>query len=431
MPPGGRALRITASVGGDTNLNGSQLRHLPPWFAAIFGAVYVSGYLIEFFYYSSLGITDAGSELLKLKYVATGLTFFSSLLIISIPWMLIFSRVTFLVGINPNRSAVTLRPWAVTMILFTFVSVFGAVLLLPLQFFDYPAHRERWTALFVLTFVIIVGYVVGVTVIDIVFEYLARQEAKKAKNEKSSDKPRMDPAFGREQYYNTARKRLAQVLIVCIAVADAVIFWGRLSVLWSMLWPYGLFFVGSCVLIAWQMVRFYFQLKSLAQEGQQAGERSDESGRGNGDLAKKEADVDVFNFRYFGLIALGCLGSLVLFVPAVTSYAYVIFPFVPFSKGGADYEFVRRVSVSASETVRTHVDKDHVNLGDALILYTTTSSYYLATPKPGNDACDWRRHLHLPMIVQVARSEVSDISVKAEHDNCFEAAVTGGKLSNQ
>jgi hypothetical protein len=189
---------------------------------------------------------------------------------------------------------------------------------------------------------------------------------------------------------------VAQFLIICILLLDAVIFDGMYPTLGSMIWPYGIFFVGFSVLMGIQPLRIYSQLSSLA----------------------KEQD-EFAGFRYFGYAILGSLGSLILFVLTVTSYAYVIFPFVPFSKGGADYEFVRRVSIKIANSAEPKEISAPVPLTDVLILYSTTSSYYIAIPKKGNDACDWRLHLATPEILQMARKDVREISFKTESHNCF------------
>jgi hypothetical protein len=173
-----------------------------------------------------------------------------------------------------------------------------------------------------------------------------------------------------------------------------------------------------------QLSRVRFRLASLARNIQELGEATSnsESERPTDDekaiRARKASEIEFANFRYFAYAILSSLGTLVLFVLTLTSYAYVIFPFVPFSKGGADYEFARRVAVSTVHPVQGPID-----LSDALILYSTSSSYYITTPTRGNDACDWRRHLATPNILQLARDEVSNISFKTEYRNCFKAAV--------
>ena len=63
-------------IPGESNmLAPAVIKHFPRWFIAMFALIYVSGYLIDFFYYASLGITDSGSEPLKLHYIQIGLVF--------------------------------------------------------------------------------------------------------------------------------------------------------------------------------------------------------------------------------------------------------------------------------------------------------------------------------------------------------------------
>jgi hypothetical protein len=395
---------------------------LPPWFAAIFGAVYLSGYLIEFFYYSSLGITDATSEILKLKYVGTGLTFFVLLLIIAIPTMVIIGRASLPIAVPTTGPSVSLGPWALGMTLFNFISIYCAILFAPLQYFDFDAHWDRWGALIGLVLLWVIYVTVGV-VVDLAIKHQTEREIRNARNAELSDEQRIYLARRREAY-SKIRMAVAWVLIGCIVWLDIVIFRGRFSTVASLFWPYGIFFAGFSILMGAQLSRVHFRLANLAQNIQELGETTsnDESDKPRYDelanRAQGASELEFANFRYLAYEILSSLGTLVLFVLALTSYAYVIFPFVPFSKGGADYEFARRVAVSTLHSVQAPID-----LSDALILYSTSSSYYITTPVKGNDACDWRRHLATPNIVQLARAEVSNISFKTEYRNCFKVAV--------
>lgn len=411
----------TANAGGDEILNWSQHRHFPPWFVAVFGVVYLSGYLIEFFYYSSLGITDAASEILKLKYVGTGLTFFVLLLIIAIPTMVIFGRASLHVAVPTTGPSISLGPWALGMTLFNFVSIYCATLFAPLQYFDFDAHWERWGALIGLVFMLVIYVVVGMS-IDLAIKRQTDREIRNAGKVGLSPEQKKYLAL-RRGFYSRVRKWIAQFLFLGIASLDFVIFSGRFPSLASLFWPYGIFFVGFSVLMGAQLSRVHVRLADLAKNVEELGDAASnvESNRpAYDDLENREQVVverEFANFRYFAYGVLSSLGTLVLFVLALTSYAYVIFPFVPFSKGGADYEFARRVAVSTLHPAQVPID-----LNDSLILYSTSSSFYLTTPKPGNDACDWRQHLANPDIVQLARTEVSNVSFKAKYNNCFKAS---------
>jgi hypothetical protein len=49
------------------------LRFLPYWFAAIAGFIYATGFLIEFTFLNSLGVSEAGTDVFKAKYIYVGL----------------------------------------------------------------------------------------------------------------------------------------------------------------------------------------------------------------------------------------------------------------------------------------------------------------------------------------------------------------------
>lgn len=53
----------------------SPIKHFPAWFTAIFALVFLSGYLVDYFYFSGKGIADTGGDLLKLKFVHVGVVY--------------------------------------------------------------------------------------------------------------------------------------------------------------------------------------------------------------------------------------------------------------------------------------------------------------------------------------------------------------------
>jgi hypothetical protein len=65
--------------------NQTIFRYLPQWFVAAFALIYISGYFVDFLYYSSIGIEGAGTDLLKLKYLQIGINFLVLFSIIIVP----------------------------------------------------------------------------------------------------------------------------------------------------------------------------------------------------------------------------------------------------------------------------------------------------------------------------------------------------------
>jgi hypothetical protein len=196
-----------------TALSWNGVKHLPPWFAAIFGAVYLSGYLIEFFYYSSLGITDAASEVFKLKYVETGLTFLILLLIIVVPTIVLFGTLR----ANLDTPAVTkhttiyLAPWPVSMTIINFLSIYCATLFAPLQYFNFNAHWGRWLALFGLAFLIMVFYVAVGIWIDYSLKQETEREIKNANSESLSDE-QSKYLLSRRRFYSEADSTTQRII---------------------------------------------------------------------------------------------------------------------------------------------------------------------------------------------------------------------------
>lgn len=88
----------------------------------------------------------------------------------------------------------------------------------------------------------------------------------------------------------------------------------------------------------------------------------------------------------------------VLFFLALVSYAYGIFPMIPSAKGGADYTDTPRTSVSFSDE-----SGEFKWTGRMIQVYATSTAIYLAKPRLGNDACDWRSRNALPDILEIMR----------------------------
>jgi hypothetical protein len=105
----------------------SDFKNAPQWFAAIFSAVYISGYLVTVSFFSQFGLSDAELDFVKLKYVHTGIMFNSALMIVGV---LVYFF--FLSKLAPKNTA-TVRPRnsaAGKMYLFDATAILMCILLL-------------------------------------------------------------------------------------------------------------------------------------------------------------------------------------------------------------------------------------------------------------------------------------------------------------
>ncbi len=113
------------------------------------------------------------------------------------------------------------------------------------------------------------------------------------------------------------------------------------------------------------------------------------------------------DFARVGSILLWMVPISVTFFVVVSTYAYTVFPFVPFTKGGANY-----VGVPESEVVLTRASPtaNEVILKDLVVFYATDVSVYFAEVKDGDGPCEWRSRRGRPSIVEIPRSQIRSIT---------------------
>jgi hypothetical protein len=334
-----------------------SIAQFPQWFGAVFAFVYICGYLIDFFHYSAKGIVDVGGDLLKLRYIHIGISFGILLAITVGPLFYVFFGRSRL-----NQQSVSGTPflqinnWLIGAAIFYWWSVFVPTVFASPLYFNRKEHIYRYVALFIvaLTFV---AYTTSMRWIK-----------------------RDDPKF------EWKRSLVGKLIIALILAMDRIVFPGMWPTVRAM-FPGILFFFGFSVGIAGLIDRVY-EIMSGATE---------------------------WNLRAVVYAFLSsCTLFLLLFVD-ILAYAYVVFPFIPSVKGGADYTEAHRVHVITAEDA---VEKGR-SLRDVILLYSTSTSFFFAEPVPGNDACDWRRPSVFPNFVQVRREQVHSLALRPNTKNCF------------
>ena len=348
-------------------------------FVAGFATLYVSGYLIDYLYYSSIGIADSASEIFKLKYIQTGLLFFLLLTILcGLPYFTLFSRKRMNAGIavTNNRFQEITFSTSIMGIIY-FMSIYLVLVFLPVQYFHFDVLRTdtpwyRLVALYVLVFVVFILRVWG--------------------------QRKIAGSYAQNWNHNKYQFRLDVLSVAIIALtilADAVIFCSKYDFLMDLIFPYGFFFIGACTLITMYVNRAVNRLDGMP-----------------------------LNFRTVGFAFLVAVAVVLHFYLALAIFAYYILPFIPSDKGGADYSETRRVSVILQHPVPGAADIMEKTLNDMIILYTSSSSYYLAKISSGNDACDWRTYKAAPRIVQIPRDNIQSIRYSIANHNCVDSTPT-------
>ena len=340
-----------------------EILSVPSAFVALFAFVYVTGYLIDFFYFSNRGVSDIGGELLKLRYIQVGIYFVLSLaLFVGIPFFIFFAKDDTKLKKHPLRPVGGAMAWAA--ILYQ-VSLFLPTLFAPPDYFSLQNHPWRYYAILALVFSVLIVYVVGRKLAEVAARFLHGS---------------FIDFFDRERPY------LGWIILLLIVVSDALILPGLFPLFLDML-PNVLFFVGFCLVSAWVLALVYDLL----------------------------SQVEEWDFRAIRMIYLtGSLMILLLFF-ILLSYALTIFPFIPNTRGGADLRDANRVSVIA-ETGAMPRDFE-----DTILIYSTATSFFFAKPDSvTNNACTWQQKSEpIANLIQVRREQVKSISMRPRLSNCL------------
>jgi hypothetical protein len=198
---------------------------------------------------------------------------------------------------------------------------------------------------------------------------------------------------------------LVIVAVFVIFIFDVFILRGVGSVIWKMLFPYGIFYFGFCALLGLRGARTFYRLNEISN----VSDKSDP-------VILEKAELD--RQRYY---MLSVCSALILFFLLVISYASAIYPFIPTSRGGADFTGAPRVSAVLSEGAPRGSDDLSEQTTDSILIYATSTSFFFAKPLPGNGPCEWRSHRAAPRIVQIQRDIVPYIRIPSSFsipENC-------------
>lgn len=360
---------------------------IPPWFVAAFALTYISGYLIEFLYYASFGIVDSAGDIFKLKYIHTGIIFLISSTLIAgyvAAWFLGPS-----LGLIPNeREAPKPGLYVSRYVVFTALSyVFSLYMFVILTPLHYVKTWPQWIGIFVLVLSFL-AYVVVLNYTEV--SYRTLYDSLYSEDMEPHTINHLRTQLGR---ILIARDRAAIFFLIFVGGPDVFFLAARWDAIGVPLLR-SLFYVGLVLLIPLLVWR-------LEKRRREAKERGEQDGRG---------------LNYTVIIVGGGLVCFLLFLTLMT-YSYWVFPLIPSSKGGADYEGAPRVTaVFLDEKTREIMSTDFVQ---TLVIYSTESSYYFAKPllegeqKNWNTPCEWRVGNQVPKIREIRRDQVQELVMNA------------------
>jgi thiamine transporter ThiT len=345
-----------------------SLKHIPQWFIAGFAVVYLSGYLIEFFFYSSIGVFDAENDALKFKYIQVGISFILTFVLLGAPGFFLFmARRRLAEEVAESNDVFRYMTSAIgtaQVVLFLF-SLTCSALFTPTHFFR--EGSARFWALAIEIAACILGYIIAISLIETI---IPKDDMKK-----------------RDRYIQI----LGAILIAIILICDLWIFDHVWNVFYDLIYHEGYFyaiFTGAFFLTAYRLVTR---------------------------LPKPEAGP----FNVGAYAALSGLSLLVLFYLAVWTYAYTVFPFIPYSKGGADYTYSPRINVEVTISTLTGSTKVLTN---QILLYDNGDTLFLGKITRGDDACGWRDRTALPVVIQLQKSSIASSEVHQlgpSEKNCY------------
>jgi hypothetical protein len=362
----------------------SVLQHVPQWFISAFAVTYLTGFLIDSLYYSSIGITDVG-EVLKLRHVQLGLLFLMLFLLMILPlFFFVFGakNMAILGESNPNELPPMTPIMAGTSMLF-FGTIYYVVAIVPPGYFYYLKHPIRLAG-----FLILIASVIGSYIF---LTHVLMRRTRKAEQ----DSTPMGEVGDSNKKFQTYFLRL---IFVYILIWDCWLFRELIPEFLNSLWPYGIFFFAFCIIFTALLSRLFRRLEQDSER--------------------------LTPFAKIGFISIGMIGLIIVYYATVAAFAYTIFPYIPSTRGGAKYTDAQAISIVVDEG---HLIKNPAfvptdsRLDNLVLLYSTANSFYFGV-------CGWRRTEEIKSkgpsaILEVKRAEikylvVSSVTAAAKIPDC-------------
>ena len=373
----------------------SFYQQLPQWFIAIFSLAYVSGYLIEFTHFGSFGILDASGEIFKLKYIQTGVTFLLLCAIIGVYTILVLGLPRLNSSIREAlQGGFYLPRWSIFAGAFNVLSIYLATLLTPLPRVETTAQAGGTLAL---VFILVLY---STTLAYVIEKQYARARSDIYKERDGIPvKARIGDLCRLWRASLCLKTATGIVFLIATVIVDAFVFNTKLAVISGLFFGGGWIFLIFAACMPLLLLRVIDRLKQVTN-------------------FRNENHV----FSHTILQVAGITLSILLLFLVLTSYSYWVFPFIPSVKGGGDYENAPRVFATYKDDGLDALAGE-LNMGvpgvrrisGVILIYATTSSYYFAKPKAGNDPCDWRAGRSRPKIMELRRDQIGAQSFEVDY----------------
>ena len=373
---------------------------LPQWFVGIFGIVYLAGYLIDTYYFSLLGLSDSTGELIKLKYVQTGIGFVLLFAICTTPIFLFLMQP----GATPSHRRArklarfaTASVWHVAMNIVFGFSIYLSVLFTPP---DYFVEQDRRWAIAISILAIVAGYLGATEIVDRKNKAIRDEDSKiqaliadqkLSKTEEDNWAAKMKDWNAKVEQY---RLNIPVTVTFIILACDVLIFDGVGASIFEMLRSYGFYFLLLCLLGQAMVMRTWVRIPLFYDSVIQT----------------------------TGYIFVMSVITVVILYTAVLSYAYGVYPYIPAAKGGGDFSFSPRLSINLKPEAAEATAPSPIE--NVVSIYSTQASIYVARPTKGSDACDWKTHRSRPTLTEIPRERIRtltsrSLNLKQQESNCL------------
>ncbi|VAW80953.1 hypothetical protein MNBD_GAMMA13-1900 [hydrothermal vent metagenome] len=343
---------------------------LAQWVIALGGIIYFSGFLVVMTYSERLGLRETGTVFLKTKYIHSGI------LVLSLPLILIGATYSLYEIYNreksesqrksedesKNESATPVFYIPAVLLVYNLLLVFYTMLM-----FSPPGYigREKPLAVFL---------VFSATAIGLLFI------------QKLSIWIKVD-------FQDKYQKRSRWILFLIVFVGlNYYVFEGIYARLIEMIIPRGLYFLLFILIIGYSI----FRVKLRAKEYTSA--------------SRKTALWVLFMCILFPIYYL-----------MILSFAYGVYPYIPASRGGGDYEGSPLVSIVVDDKLRTALNGTKLYASADLeklkyvFIGETESEVYLANPCDAGGPAEWRRR-NRPNILSIQKRYLKSVIFHSLHD---------------
>jgi len=356
---------------------------IPSWLFVLGGFVSISGFLIAYNFYSNFLLYSLDPDFLKARYLSVGLTFLLLQLIIALPFL--YSQFKGSIGLanTPGGSArdsvasgespLYLDAPLMASSLLMVVNLYMVAVFIPARSVAFLS--EAWIAIMFVFSITIFGNLAIVPFSKII----------------------EDPYRSRFVHY------AHWVVLGLLIIADGYEFNTLFPTLIEMLYRNGWTFI---VLTSME----YVVLARVLRRDREFSATINGATEISAGKARRTRSHSRF---YLWCTTIATLTPF--YYLAVLSFAFTVYPYIPVSRGGGDYDASPEVALYFSDDAGTQIppdlldhsqQTDHVKSLPVIIIFVGDNSIYVAQKRDKNGPKDWRRRDNWPHVYEVNKRAI-------------------------